>query len=303
MPFAYHTLNVFTQHRYSGNPLAVVLDADTLDSGRMQAIAREFNLPETAFLLKPTRPTHSAHVRIFTPTAEVPFAGHPTIGVAILLAGLKTGNVPGNHDALILLEQQIGIVRVGVRLREGQAAFAEFDAPRLPEASGALAPPEQIGAALGLTPSEIGFSNHRPVRFSAGTTFAFVPVATREAIARAEVRRPAWDAAFGGQGLVGAYLYCKECVHNTGSFHARMFAPDMGIPEDPATGSAAVSFAGVIRAFDDLPDGVHRRIIEQGYEMGRPSEVSLALELTQGRLHNVRIGGAAVRVADGILLD
>jgi trans-2,3-dihydro-3-hydroxyanthranilate isomerase len=303
MPLTFQTLDVFTPRRYAGNPLAVVLDADPLSPEQMQAIAREFNLPETVFVLKPTNQAHSARIRIFTPTAEVPFAGHPTIGTAALLADMRMGSLPGNHDALIALEEEIGVVRVGVRLRQGQAAFAEFDAPRLPEASGALASPEQIGAALGLTPGEIGFANHRPVRFSAGTSFAFVPVASRTAIARAQVRRPAWDTAFGGQGLVGVYLYTRECVHTAASFHARMFAPDMGIPEDPATGSAAVSFAGVIRAFDDLPDGTHRRIIEQGYEMGRPSEVSLALEVIQGRLHNVRIGGSVVRVAEGQLLD
>lgn len=303
MPLAFHTLDVFTHDRFAGNPLAVVLDADALSPARMQSIAREFNLPETAFVLKSTNPMHSARIRIFTPTSEVPFAGHPTIGVAALLATLKVKGLPGNHEALIALEEEIGIVRVGVRVRDGMAAFAEFDAPRLPEASGALASTEQIGAALGLMPNEIGFANHKPVRFSAGTTFAFVPVATRAAIARAEVRRPAWDVAFGGQGLVGAYLYCKECVHNTGSFHARMFAPDMGIPEDPATGSAAVSFAGVIRAFDDLPDGIHKRTIEQGYEMGRPSEVTITLEVVQAKLHNVRIGGAAIRVSEGVLLD
>lgn len=303
MPIKFHTLDVFTTRRYAGNPLAVVLDADPLDAAQMQSIAREFDLPETVFVLKPTNEAHTARIRIFTPTSEVPFAGHPTIGTAALLADLRMSGVPGNHDALIALEEEIGVVRVGVRLKSGQAAFAEFDAPRLPEASGALAAPEQIGAALGLMPGEIGFANHRPVRFSAGTSFAFIPVASRAAIARAEVRRPAWDTAFGGQGLVGAYLYTKECVHMAASFHARMFAPDMGIPEDPATGSAAVSFAGVIKAFDNMPDGTHRRTIEQGYEMGRPSEVSLALEVAQGKLHNVRIGGAVVRVADGQLLD
>ena len=193
-------------------------------------------------------------------------------------------------------------MRVGVRIRAGQAAFAEFDAPKLPTPAGALAPVEQIGAALGLMANEIGFANHRPSRFSAGTSYAFVPIASRAAIARAQVRRPAWDTAFGGQGLVGAYLYCKETVHNTAAFHARMFAPDLGIPEDPATGSAAVMFAGVILACDGLLDGVYKRTIEQGYDMGRPSEVSLALEVKSGKLHNVRIGGAAVRVTEGRLL-
>lgn len=304
MPLLYHTLDVFTRTRFAGNPLAIVMEADGLDAGRMQQIAREFNFPETVFLLKPANPAHSARIRIFTPTSEVPFAGHPTIGTAALLAELRIGNLPGNHDSLIALEEEVGVVRVGVRIKEGQAAFAEFDAPKLPAMAGALAPVEQIGAALGLMGNEIGFANHRPSRFAAaGSSFAFVPIASREAITRAEVRRPAWDAAFGGQGLIGAYLYCKEPVHNGASFHTRMFAPDMGIPEDAATGSAAAMFAGVILAFDSLPDGTHRKTIEQGFAMGRPSEVSIAIDVQQGKLHNVRIGGAVVRVAEGRLLD
>ena len=303
MPLTFHTLDVFTNRRFSGNPLGVVLEADGLDPRQMQAIACELNLPETVFVLTPTNPAYTARIRIFTPSSEVPFAGHPTIGTAALLAELKVQGMPGNHDALIALEEEIGLVRVGVRLRPGQAAFAEFDAPKLPTSAGGLAAVEQIGAALGLMGGEIGFANHKPVRFSAGTSFAFVPIASRAAITRAQVRRPAWDAAFSGQGLVGAYLYCRETVHNTASFHARMFAPDFGIPEDAATGSAAVSFAGVILAFDDLPDGIHRRTIEQGYAMGRPSEVSLSLEVAQGRLLNVRIGGSAVRVTEGRMLD
>jgi trans-2,3-dihydro-3-hydroxyanthranilate isomerase len=301
MPLTYHVLDVFTNQRLAGNPLAVVLEADELETSQMQAIAREFNLPETVFLLKPLNPAHSARVRIFTPMSEVPFAGHPTIGTAVLMGELRLAGMPGNHDQLVTLEQTVGLVRVGVRMRMGHATYAEFDAPKLPVADGALASVEQIGAALGLMASEIGFANHRPARFSAGTSFAFVPVATREALARAQVRHPAWHAAFGAQGLVGAYLYCRETVHNAADFHARMFAPDVGIPEDPATGSAAVMFAGVILSFDTLPDGTHKRRIEQGYHMGRPSEVSLSLEVKGGKLHNVRIGGPAVRVAEGQL--
>jgi trans-2,3-dihydro-3-hydroxyanthranilate isomerase len=302
MPLDYYTLDVFTNRRLAGNPLAVVMDADSLETGQMQAIAREFNLPETVFVLKPLNPAHSARIRIFTPMSEVPFAGHPTIGTAALLAELRLSGLPGNHDQLVALEETVGLVRVGVRMRAGQATFAEFDAPKLPVPDGALAAIEQLGAALGLMTSEIGFANHRPSRFSAGTSFAFIPIASREALARAEVRRPAWDAAFGAQGLVGAYLYTRETVQHASHFHTRMFAPDFGIPEDPATGSAAVMFAGVILTYDTPPDGTHKRIIEQGYQMGRPSEVCLSLEIKGGKLHGVRIGGASVRVAEGRLL-
>ena len=137
MALPLHTLDVFTDRRFTGNPLAVVLDADDLSTEQMQAIGRELNLSETVFVLKPQNPAHSARVRIFTPERELPFAGHPTIGTAILLAQLRTSPVNGEQDAIIVLEQSIGTVRVGVRLRSGQPPFAEFDAPKLPVAAAA----------------------------------------------------------------------------------------------------------------------------------------------------------------------
>lgn len=303
MRLDYHILDVFTDQRFGGNPLAVVLDADGLDGARMQTIAREFNLSETVFVLKAQNKAHTARVRIFTPAAELPFAGHPTVGTAALLADLRTPAANDNGDArreaLIVLEEGIGTVRVGVRLRAGAAPFAEFDAPKLPEESGVLPATDRLAGALSLIPAEIGFENHRPSRFSAGNTVAFVPVASLEAIAKARVAAHHWDSVLKGQGLLGAFLYCRQTEHTSSSFHARFFGPDFGVAEDPATGSAAVGLAGVIHRFDGLPDGTHKRIVEQGYEMGRPSLITVSLEVERGKLHSVRIGGHAVRVAEG----
>jgi trans-2,3-dihydro-3-hydroxyanthranilate isomerase len=304
MRLAYHILDVFTEERFGGNPLAVVLDADDLAPERMQTIAREFNLPETVFVLKAQNRAHTARVRIFTPATELPFAGHPTVGAAILLADLRSptpsNDNGGERDSLIVLEEAIGTVRIGVRCRAGQQPFAEFDAPKLPVESGPVPSVERLAGAVGLIPSEIGFENHKPSLFSAGNSFVFVPVATLEAIAKA---RPtaSWDATLGEAGVVGAFLYCRQTVHASSAFHARMFAPAMGIPEDPATGSAAVNFAGVVQRFDSGPDGNHRRIVEQGLEMGRPSFITLSTAVEGGRLTAVRIGGHAVRVAEGTL--
>ena len=150
MALSYHTLDVFTDRRFGGNPLAVVHDADALDTRQMQTIARELNLSETVFVLKPENPAHSAKVRIFTPGRELPFAGHPTVGTAILLAELRAPFINGERDAIIALEQAIGTVRVGVRLKAGQAPFAEFDAPKLPEKSGTLPARDRLADALGL---------------------------------------------------------------------------------------------------------------------------------------------------------
>jgi trans-2,3-dihydro-3-hydroxyanthranilate isomerase len=299
MRLAYHTLDVFTDKRFTGNPLAVVLGADALDGNAMQAIAREFNLPETVFVMEAQNRSHTARVRIFTPGRELPFAGHPTVGTAVLLAEMRTLLGDGEGDALVVLEQAIGIVRVGVRRRRGAASFAEFDAPKAPEDLGAASPADQLAAALGLIPAEVGFENHRPARYSAGNPFLFVPVASLDAIAKARVAAARWDAVI--QDDVGMFLYCRQTVHTTSAFHARMFAPHNGIAEDPATGSAAAAFAGIVHRFDELPDGTHKRVIEQGFEMGRPSLMELSMDVGGGRLEAVRIGGHAVRVAEGTI--
>jgi trans-2,3-dihydro-3-hydroxyanthranilate isomerase len=297
MRLKFHTLDVFTTKRFGGNPLAVVLDADTLDTAAMQAVAREFNLSETVFVMKPDNPAHSAKVRIFTPAAELPFAGHPTVGTAILLAALRSPELGGGRSAIIALEEQIGVVRVGVRERPGEAHFAEFDAPKVPSDLGSVPSIEDIANAVGLIPSEIGFENHRPSRMSAGVGFNFVPVRSLGAIGRARPVAGRWDRAF--PDGAGAFLYCRETVHKTAQFHARMFAPAHGIAEDPATGSAAAAFAGVVARYDEPPGGEHRYTIEQGYEMGRPSIIQLSLVMNDTQLQTVRIGGHAVRVADG----
>lgn len=297
MRLKFHTLDVFTEKRFGGNPLAVVLGADALDSQRMQAIAREFNLSETVFVLKPANAMHTARIRIFTPAAEIPFAGHPTVGTATLLGADRVGSLGGTHSALVALEEGIGTVRIGVRLKTGEAAFAEFDAPKLPEDLGGVPAVDDIAGAVGLIPSEIGFENHRPSRFSAGLPFTMIPVRSLEAIGRTRVVGDRWDRTFGRDGAV--YLYCRETVLKTANFHARMFGPALGVYEDPATGSAAAAFAAVVQRFDSPPSAEHRYLIEQGMEMGRPSLIHLSLLIEGDKLSTVRIGGHAVRVTEG----
>jgi len=301
MPLQFYTLDVFTDRRFGGNPLAVVHEADGLTSEQMQQIARELNLSETVFVLKPDNPAHSAKIRIFTPQRELPFAGHPTIGTAIVLAEQRVPLVNGEQDAIIVLEQPIGTVRVGVRMRAGTAPFAEFDAPKLPEIAGTLPSRDRIADALGLIPREIGFENHSAMQFTAGNTFAFVPISTLEAIGKARVNGVHWQEVFANGEVDGVYLYTRWCIRKGSAFHARMFAPQLGVPEDAATGAAAVCFAGVLSEFDELPNGTHTRVIEQGYEMGRPSSVVLTLIVEDGALDTVRIGGNAVRVTEGSL--
>lgn len=297
----YVVLDVFTAEKLEGNPLAVVLDSDGLDAAAMQKIAREFGLPETVFVLPASRPGLTARLKIFTPARELDFAGHPTVGSAVLLASRRFPVIEKTIDSMIVLEENIGSVRCAVKLYPEAPAFAEFDVPKTPEpAAIEIGSKGAVADALGLAPSDVGFENHRPSAYSAGTPFAFVPIAGLDAMGRARPNTAAWREAFGAD-TVSVYLYTRECLKHTSRFHARMFGFGFGIPEDPATGSAAAAFAGVIQHFDKPTDGTHHSVIEQGFEMGRPSLINLTVEVAAGRIKLARIGGHAVLVAEGLL--
>ncbi len=293
----YHIYDVFTDRVLAGNPLAVVLDAQGLETAQMQAIAREFNLSETVFILQADNPAYSARVRIFTPLVEMPFAGHPTVGTAICLASERFGEAGSGQDAVIVLEEGIGPVRCGVRLNDG-AGFAEFDLPRLPSNLGMAKPKAILAEALGLAPTDLTFENHKACVWSAGYPYHFVPVRNGSVLAAAYPVREAWAEAFGDDS---AYVYTRDVEGHDHDFRARMFAPMSGVEEDPATGSAAAAFAGLVQEFDDHPDGEHLILIEQGDDMGRPSVIRLEMTVKNGALEAARIGGHAVRVAQGVL--
>jgi trans-2,3-dihydro-3-hydroxyanthranilate isomerase len=299
----YAILDVFTDRPLAGNALAVVIDSAGLDDTAMQAIAREFNLSETVFVLPARNPVHSARIRIFTPAAELPFAGHPTVGAAVLLAYHRLGGATsddGETDAVLVLDEEVGAVRCGVRLKGGLGR-AVFDAPVLPTVLGEPASREVIAAALGLMPAEIGFENHRPSAFTAGMPFTFVPVRDLAAIRRVAPVTAHWNAAFDLGHEPNVYVYTRECVGAGRSFHARMFAPNIGVTEDPATGAAVAGFAGVISRFDGMPAGSHRFTVEQGFEIERPSLIDLEIDVAEGHIAATRIGGNAVIIGEGTL--
>ncbi|MFL9825460.1 PhzF family phenazine biosynthesis protein [Rhodoplanes sp. SY1] len=292
------TLDVFTAKKFAGNPLAVVLDADGLDAAAMQAIAKEFALSETVFVLPPDDPVNRARLRIFTPARELPFAGHPTIGTAVLLARLDGGTAPRE----IVVEEGVGPVRCTVTPRDDERGTARFDLPRLPEAVAGTRDAATIAAALGLAAGEIGFDGFAPADWSAGVAFTLVPLASRDAVARATPDMRHWAAAFGTQGHPAAFVFSRETAVPGRAFHARMFAPSLGIAEDPATGAAVAAFAGAVARHDGLPDGTHTLVIEQGFEMGRPSLIMVSLVLRGGALVTAAIGGDAVVMSEGRLL-
>jgi trans-2,3-dihydro-3-hydroxyanthranilate isomerase len=288
------TLDVFTSRRFTGNPLAVVLDADGLDGAVMQTIAREFNLAETVFALPAQEPDHRARLRIFTPVAELPFAGHPTVGTAVLL-----NRIDGGGATEFVLEEDIGLIRCATASIGSDSGRARFELARLPEAVGQAAETDKIAAALGLGAGDIGFDGFKPACWSAGVPLTFVPVRGLQSVRLCQPNLAHWGAAFGGGGHSVAYVFCPETVERGSAFHARMFAPRLGIMEDPATGAAAAAFAGVLAHFAPPPDGEHDLSIEQGYEMCRPSRIGLSVTMRSRQLVAAAISGEAIVVSEG----
>jgi trans-2,3-dihydro-3-hydroxyanthranilate isomerase len=295
MKLSFATLDVFTERRFTGNPLAVVFDADALDDARMQAIAREFGHPETVFVLTP-QAGGTARARIFTPSMELPFAGHPTVGTAIILA-LK-GHA--RDASKIVLEEQIGLVPCTATVEAGNG-YARFVLPELPRSTSPAASVEAVAAALGLSPDDIGFDKLLPSCWSAGNAFTFVPVRGLDAVRRCRPNEASWETAFAAAGGSRAYVFCRETVDALNTFHARMFSFRQSLSEDPATGSAAAAFAALAAQALSLGDGEHRLTIEQGYEMGRPSVMELMLTMQNGKLASASVGGGAVVVTEGTI--
>lgn len=292
----FFTLDVFTERPFAGNPLAVVTEPEGLDTATMQAIAREFNFPETVFVHPPDNVAHRARLRIFTPTAELVFAGHPTVGTAVLLAHLD--GAAAAQDFVV--EEKIGPVACRAVMRSERLGEARFDVPSLPVDAGKAPDAKEIAAAVSLAPEEIGFDGHAPARWSTGMAFTYVPVRSRDALAQARPDPARFEPVLGIDGPGKVYLYCAQTSAPDIDYRVRMFAPGMGIPEDPATGSAAASFAGLL-ASRGMADGDHSIRIEQGLEMGRPSLIALTVTMRGGRLAASQIGGGAVIVMEGRL--
>ncbi len=301
MQLTFHTLDVFTNRRFGGNPLAVVLDADHLSTAQMQTVCREFNLSETIFVMKPEDPANTAKVRIFFPGGEMAFAGHPTVGCAVLLAEMKSK--PGcSFETVIRLEEKAGLVPVKVS-RIGDVPRAQFTAPVVPfHADVPLPSIADAARALNVSPDDIGFDGHGLASLEGGPRFFYVPVNSRAALEKSQVIEPHWSALIRPMGGVdAAYLYTRGGDGPNASFRARMFAPTGGIPEDPATGSATALLAAQLLKAEALNDGTHRWQLEQGYEMGRPSDLFLEADVKSAKLTAVRVAGQAVRVMQGTL--
>jgi trans-2,3-dihydro-3-hydroxyanthranilate isomerase len=287
------TLDVFTERPFAGNPLAVLPDARGLTDAQMLAVTREFNFSETTFVLPPATATAARRVRIFTPGGELPFAGHPTIGTAVaLVADGYVAMADGRLD--LVFELGAGPTPVTVTAERGRYA-ATFTAPRPPR-YGPPTPPERVAAALGLRAGAIDTAAHPPLDVGTGIDFVAVRLEDEAALAAAGPHAPAWaelESPGAGHGVV-AYV-----VAGDGRLRVRMFAPALGVGEDPATGSAAAALGALLADLEPATDGRFAWTITQGVEMGRPSRLDVAVDKAGGAVTAVRVAGAAVVVTDG----
>ena len=290
----FHSLDVFTETRFGGNPLAVVLAADGLNTRQMQTIAREFNLSETVFVLKATRADAAFRVRIFTPATELPFAGHPTVGTACLLAEL--GLTPQGEDVRFVLEENVGPVPVRVRMphEAGGAPYAELTTAVLPERGPAPPSKAVLAAMLGLDEAMLG----EATQVSCGVPYVLVPLRSPEQLAAISFDVSVWREHLAQAWAHHVYVYARGYE---GEWKARMFAPGSGVIEDPATGSAAVALAGRFALEHPDADARIAETIHQGLEMGRPSRLHIEADRVAGAVTAVRVGGHAVRVTSGTL--
>ncbi|MEQ8805107.1 MAG: PhzF family phenazine biosynthesis protein [Rhodospirillales bacterium] len=287
------TVDVFTDRAFGGNPLAVVLDAEGLSDAAMQAVAREFNLSETTFVLPPADPANTARVRIFTPGRELPFAGHPNVGTAYVLA--REGGLFGRPLGSVLrFEETAGLVPVDILTGPDGPAGARLTAPQ-GFTRGADIAPEDFAPYVGLTPEDIDLSAHPPLLGSAGMVFPIARLAGIDALGRARGNADAMaqHPATGGH----VFIYAPDPA-TPGRFRARMFAPGMGIAEDPATGGAAAALTGLLGTLA-ASDGSHEFRIVQGVEMGRPSLIETTAEVAGGAVRAIRVGGACAPVMRG----
>ena len=303
MRYRYHTLDVFTDRMFGGNPLAVFPQADGLSTDVMAAIARELNLSETVFMFPAETADGTRKLRIFTPGAELPFAGHPTLGAAHLLAATGGASLAGTgaSTARIVFEEGVGPVAVTVRAENGVPVFAQLAAAIMPEVGPRPPSRERLARILGLEIADILTGDWAPAAVSCGVPFLFVPLASRRAVARARLDQGAWVQDLSSYWAPHIFVFSRDGELAGSDLHGRMFAPAMGITEDPATGAAATALGGYLASRSPQHDGTLRWTLEQGFEMGRPSLLYIEADVAGRQPQAIRVGGRSVMVGEGFI--
>lgn len=296
MPYRYFICDVFTDKKFSGNPLAVLTEAEGLSYVEMQQIAREFNFSETTFVFPPEY-GQTRKVRIFTPTLEVPFAGHPNIGTAFALA--QDGAFGDIDEPInVVFEEKAGFVPVSIRYDDSQQIWCELAAPAMLSIGGAISS-ELISSILCLDPDDIVTTTHLPQVASVGLPFLLVEVSSINALRRAEINMVQLNTLVAQLGVSYIHMYFKS--DDNFDIKARMFAPMDGVPEDPATGSANCALIALLTHYEKTSESSNNWRISQGTEMGRPSILSGRTEKRDGKISGVWIGGNSVLVSSGVI--
>lgn len=295
----YHLVDVFTDKLFGGNQLAVLTDGHGLSSELMQSIAREFNLSETTFVLPPADAANNFHVRIFTPRKELPMAGHPTVGTAFILAREQMIET-GGSETTIRLEEGVGTIPVRLEFKDGQPDFIWMQQP-LPTFGQRFEERGAIAEMLSLAPEAL--AEDLPVEVvSCGVPFVFVPLKNLEAARAIRFRTDVWERVVAPSGVTEIFVFTKETENNGSSVHSRMFAPALGIAEDPATGAASGPLGCYLVRHEVFPVSQKVELTsEQGIEMGRPSFIKIVVEQAAGEIKAVRIGGQCRFVGSGHL--
>jgi trans-2,3-dihydro-3-hydroxyanthranilate isomerase len=299
MQLQFQTVDVFTGRQFAGNPLAVVLNAEGLSTGQMQAIAAEFNLAETTFVRPPKDAAHTAEVRIFTPRSEMPFAGHPNVGTAFVLARAGASYGRPIDGGSVIFEEKAGLVPIEI-LRDGATVVGAKLASPQPLSVGAEIAGELVTSACGVSLADIESTNHHPCIASCGAPFILAELNSRAALAAASPNSDVFRLEVTKHPAVSIMLYTQV---NEGDIdiRARMFAPHLNIPEDPATGSANVALIGLLAKLRPEPDLSLSKTIAQGVEMGRPSMLRAEAEKKNGVVTATFIGGHCVPVMSGTI--
>jgi trans-2,3-dihydro-3-hydroxyanthranilate isomerase len=299
--FRYLTTDVFTDRPFGGNQLAVFPDARGIPEHRLQHVAREFNYSETTFVFPPSDPGHTRRVRIFTPGNELPFAGHPTVGTAHVLAAI--GDIPLTGERTrIVLEELVGPVPVTIRSTDGVPTFCELSVAKLPEEGPPAPSREALAQALSLAVDDVLDGEWAPRGWTCGVPYLFIPVRDVGAVARSRVDPAAWERTLAGTWAPEVFVFAHGAELAGSDLHGRMYAPGFGIAEDPATGSAAAALAGYLARRDARTDGTLRWRLEQGFEMGRPSILDIEADVAGGAVTGVRVGGSSVIVCEGTMV-
>jgi trans-2,3-dihydro-3-hydroxyanthranilate isomerase len=297
MQLQFRTVDVFTGTQLAGNPLAVVLNAEGLSTERMQAIAAEFNLAETTFVLPPKDPARTAQVRIFTPRSEMPFAGHPNVGTAFVLARAGTSYGRPVSGERVIFEENAGLVPIDI-LRDGTTVVGARLASPQPLSVGAEIAGELVASACGVSLTDIETANHHPCIASCGAPFILAELKSRAALAAASPNGDVFRLEVVRHPAVSILIYTQ--VDDGGiDIRARMFAPHVNIPEDPATGSANVALIGLLAKLRPEANLSLAKTIAQGVEMGRPSILQAEAEKKNGIVIATFIGGRCVPVMSG----